>query len=112
MKVIAIVLLILGIGLCAVGAYGYFFSSDYEECRRQSSVTGEKLNEARAAQGTPREAALTEEARLEVDSEERLCRYWKQTQQSAMLLALGGFASISGSFLLLTISRKRLKAKG
>lgn len=107
MKIIAVILLVLGIGLSAVGAYGYLFSSDYEECQRQSSIAAEKLNEARAAQGTPREAALTEEARLEVDSEERLCRYWRQTQQSALLLGLGGFTAIIVSILLLVISRKR-----
>ena len=106
MKIIAVILLVLGIGLCAVGAYEYFFSADYEQCQRQSTTAAEKLNEARAAQGTPRETALTKEARLEVDSEERLCRYWKQTQQSALLLGLGGCGAIIVSVLLLVVSRK------
>jgi Flp pilus assembly protein TadB len=111
MKIIAVILLVLGIGLCAVGAYGYLFSSDYEQCQRQSALAAEKLKEARAAQGTPREAALIEEARLEVDSEQQLCRYWRQTQQSALLFGLGGVVAIIVSVLLLVISRKRQVVK-
>jgi hypothetical protein len=111
MKIIAVILLIVGIGLSAVGTYGFFFSADYEDCQRATSMAEEKLNEARAAQGTSREAALTEEARIEVDSEERLCRNARWTWQSALLLGLGGLTAIIVSVLLLVISRKRGKLK-
>ena len=50
MKIGAVILLVLGIGLSAVGAYGYFLSSDYVRCTTQSSIAKEKLNEASAAQ--------------------------------------------------------------
>ena len=107
MKIIAIILLVAGIGLSAVGAYGYFFSEDYELCKRNSSIAEQRLNEARAAQGTPREAALLEEARLEVDSAEWACRNARRTQQWTMLVGLGGIAAIIVSVALLVISRKR-----
>jgi hypothetical protein len=73
MKIIAVVLLVLGIALSALGA-GFLFSSDYERCQRLNSDAEQRLSEASAAQGTPREGQLMEEARLEVDSAERACR--------------------------------------
>lgn len=106
MKIIAVILLVLGIGLSALGA-GFFFSSDNEVCQSYNSAADEKLKEASAAQGTPREAALVEEARLEVDSAERACRNARRTQQSAMLTAPGGLAAIIVSIVLLVVSRKR-----
>jgi hypothetical protein len=106
-KVIAVVLLLVGIGLSALGAYEYFFSGDQERCQRFNSLAEEKLNEARAAQGTPREAALMEEARVESAGAEAACRNARQTQQRAMLIGLGGLASIIVSVVLLVVSRKR-----
>ncbi len=110
MKIVAVTLLVLGIGLTVLGA-GYFFSSDSELCQRYDSAAKEKLAEAQAAQGTPREAKLMEEARPEVDSAERACRNARRTQQSAMLAGPGGFAAIIVSVLLLVISIKRGKPK-
>ena len=108
MKIIAVILLVLGLGLSALGA-GFFFSADYEDCQRATAIAQEKLTEARAAEGTPREAELIKEARLEVDSQEYSCRNAKRTQQSAMLAGPGGFAAIIASAVLLVFSRKRRK---
>jgi hypothetical protein len=108
MKIIAVIVLVLGIGLTALGA-GFFFSADYEDCKRATAMAEEKLNEARAAEGTPREAELIKEARLEVDSQEFSCRNAKRTQQSALLAGPGGLAAIVVSVVLLVISRKRRK---
>ena len=69
MKIVAVILLILGIGLTVLGA-GYLFSSDGEVCQKYDAAAKEKLAEAQAAQGTPKEKALMEEARMEVDSAE------------------------------------------
>lgn len=109
MKIIAVVLLVLGIGLGALGA-GFFLSSDYERCQRLNSDAEQRLSEARAARGTPTESQLMEEARLEVDSAERACRNAKRTQQSAMLAGPGGVTAIIVSVMLLVISRKRRKS--
>jgi hypothetical protein len=106
MKIIGVILLVVGIGLSALGGYGYFFSDDYEQCRRASSMAEEKLNEARAAQGTSREAALIKEARMEVDSQEFFCRNAKRTEQGTMLAGLGGLAAIIVSIVVLVIRRK------
>lgn len=108
MKIIAVILLIVGLGLSALGGYGYFFSADYERCDRYNALAEEKLKEARAAQGTPREAATMEEARLEVDSATRACRDAKGTQQWTMLVGLGGITAVIVSVVLLVISRKRI----
>jgi len=108
MKIVAVILLVLGLGLSVLGA-GFFFSADYEHCKRATAMAEEKLKEARAAEGTPREAALIEEARLEVDSQEFSCRNARRTQQSAMLAGPGGIIAIIVSALLLVVSRKRRK---
>ena len=105
MKIIAVIVLVLGIGLSALGA-GFLLSSDDEVCQSYNRAAEEKLKEAESAQGTPREAELIEEARLEVDSAERACRNAKRTQQSAMLAGPGGLTAILVSIVLLVRSRK------
>lgn len=110
MKIIAVILLVLGIALSALGA-GLLFSSDYERCQRYNSEAERRLSEARAARGTPTEGQLMEEARLEVDSAERACRNAKRTQQSAMLTGPVGLTAIIVSVILLFISQKRGKRR-
>ena len=107
MKIIAVILLVVGIGLCALGSYAYFFSEDFTQCERATARAEQRLNEARAAQGTPREAEAISEARMEVNSQEFHCRNARGTQQMAMLMVLGGLAAIIVSVILLVISRKR-----
>ena len=106
MKIMAVILLVLGIGLTALGA-GLFFSADYENCKRDTATAEKKLNEARAAQGTAREAELMEEARIEVDSQESSCRNANRTTRSAMVAGPGGITTIIVSALLFVVSRKR-----
>jgi len=108
MKIIAVILLVPGIGLGVLAA-GLFFSPGSEVCQRYNSAAAEKLKEADAAQGAPREAAAIEEARLEVDSAERTCRNARDTRQSSMLAGPGGLAAIIGAVLLLVIPCKRGK---
>ena len=106
MKIVAVILLILGIGLTVLGA-GYLFSSDGEVCQRYDAAAKEKLAEAQAAQGTPKEKALMEEARMEVDSAERACRNARSTRQTGLLTGPGGLVAIVVAGVLLVFSRKR-----
>ena len=108
MKIMAVILLIIGFILSALGGYGYFFSEDEAQCQNATSRAAAKLNEARAAQGTAREAALTEDARMEVNSQEFWCRNFKRTRQQAMLVGGGGIVAVAVGIVLLFISRKRL----
>jgi len=110
MKIIAVIALVLGIGLSVLGA-GFLLSSDNGVCQSYNRAAEEKLKEADAAHGTPREAELMKEARMEVDSAERACRNAKRTQQSAMLAGPGGLTAIIVSVVLLVISRKRREPK-
>ena len=107
MKVIAVILFAVGLVLSSLSAYAYFFTADIQNCERSSALAEERLAEARAAMGTPREAALMQEVRLEVDSAERACRQSRQTRQSAMLAGLGGLVPVIVSIVLLLMSRKR-----
>jgi hypothetical protein len=108
MKIIAVIVLVLGIGLSVLGA-GFLLSSDNEVCQSYNRAAEEKLKEAEAARGTPSEGELIKEARMEVDSAERACRNATRTQQSAMLAGPGGLAAIVVSVGLLIFSRKRRK---
>ncbi len=107
MKIIAVILLVVGLGLSALGAYGYFFSGDQESCQSLRSEALELFNQALAAEGTPKGAALAEEARGVSGVADVACRNARQTQQSALLAGLGGLAAIIVSVVLLVISRKR-----
>lgn len=110
MKLIAVIVLVLGIGLTVLGA-GFLLSSDNDVCQSYNRTAEEKLKEADAAHGTSREAELIKEARMEIDSAERACRNAKRTQQSAMLAGPGGLAAIGVSVLLLIIAGRRRKLK-
>ena len=46
MKIIAVILLVVGIGLSALGAYGYFFSGDQERCQSLRSEALELFNQS------------------------------------------------------------------
>lgn len=106
-KVIAVVLLLAGIGLGAISAYGYFFSEDQERCQGYRSEAVELFNKASAAEGTAREASLREEARSASAVADVACANARRTQQTMMLLGLGAIASIIVSVVLLVMARKR-----
>ena len=111
MKIIALVLLVVGIGLSALGAYGYFLNADQERCLSLRSEAVELFNKALAAEGTPRGAALTQEAREVSGVADVACSNARQTQQSALLAGLGGVTTVIVSVLLLVIARKRRQLK-
>jgi hypothetical protein len=106
-KIIAVVLLLVGVGLIALGAYSYFFSGDQERCLRYRREAVEQFDQARAAEGTARGAALAEEARGTSAVADVACRNASQTRQNAMLMGLGGVVSIIASAVLLAVSRRR-----
>ena len=107
MKIIAVVLLLAGLGLGALATYGYFFSDDYARCERYRSQAVSQLQQAQAAEGTARGAALLEEARGSSAVADVACRNASQTRQSAMLGIAGGLALIVVSLVLLFVGRKR-----
>ena len=107
MKIIAVILLVVGIGLSALGTYGYFFSEDQQHCLNLRSEAVELFKQAQAAEGTPKELALAEEAREVSGVADVACRNARQTQQSVLMLGLGGLAAIIVSVALLVISGKR-----
>ena len=106
MKITALILLIVGLGIGGFGAYGYFLSGDYDQCRRADAAAEEKLNAARAAHGTSEEAALIKEARMEADSQEFWCRNAKRTEQWTALTGLGGVVAIVIAGGVLGFARK------
>src|SRR5262245_4998062 len=106
-KIIAVILLVVGIGLSALGVYGYVFSEDHARCLESASRATELLAQSLAAKGTSREAELLEKYRSESAVEEMRCRYSRQTRRNGMSMGLGGLASIIASVALLVISRKR-----
>ena len=106
-KIIAVVLLVVGIGLSALFVYGYFFSEDNARCQRFRSEAVALSEQALAAEGTPRGTELAQEARIRSGVADTACRNAGQTQQRGMLMGLGGLASIIASVVLLVISRKR-----
>ena len=106
-KLIAVALLVVGIGLGAIGAYKYFFNEDQERCLRSTDRAIELFNQAAAATGTSRGRELLEEFSRENAVVEVTCRNASQTRRRAMLMGLGGVASIIISVVLLFISRKR-----
>ena len=107
MKVIAVILLLAGIGRGGLGVYGYYFSEDQARCDRYFAEAQRKVKAVEAAAGTPEEAALTAEAREELAVTETACGNAKQTRQNGMLMGLGGLISIIISVVLMIISRKR-----
>ncbi len=106
-KIIAVVLLVVGIGLGALGVYLYFLSEDNARCQRFRSEAVALYEQALAAEGTPRGAALAEDGRVKTGVADVACRYASRTRQNGMLTGLGGLASIIASVVLLVISRKR-----
>ena len=107
MKIIAVILLIVGLGCGALGAYGYLFSEDQGRCLSFRSEAEQLFKKALAAEGTPSGAALAKEAREVSEVADVACRNARQTQQSVLLAGLGGFTAIIVSLVLLIISRKR-----
>ena len=107
MKIIAVILLAVGIGLGGLGTYGYFFSEDRARCQTLRSEALALSEQALAAEGTPKGAALSQEARETSGVADVACKNASQTQQTVLMTGLGGIAAIIVSVVLLIISRKR-----
>lgn len=90
MKMVALILLVVGIGLSGTGVYLSYFIEEHATCPRYLSEAETKLSAAKAAAGTPREAALKEEASIAMAGAESVCSYAKQIKQNGMLMMLGG----------------------
>jgi hypothetical protein len=106
-KVVAVILLLVGIGLVGLSAFGFLFSEDRAQCNRLRAEAMQKLNEAIAAEGTPREAELLKDARTMSETADMICGYARQFYQKMTLAGLGGLVSIIVAIVLLVLSRKR-----
>lgn len=106
-KIITFVLLIVGLGLGTLAVYGYFLSAEHARCRRLNTAAQVKIDELKAAQGTPKAIELWPKAREESDFAELVCRNALQRKQSAIFMALGGGAAVVLGGVLLISSRKR-----
>lgn len=105
-KIVAIILLVVGIGLIGIGVYLSYFIEEQTTCSRYLSDAERKSSAAKAAAGTPGEAALKEEASIAMSGAESVCSYAKQSKQNGMLMMLGGLISIIASVVLLIFSRR------
>ncbi len=108
-KVVAVILLVVGIGLIGTGVYLSYFIDEQTTCARYLSEAERKLTAAKAAAGTPAEKALKEEASIAMSGAESVCSYAKQSKQNGMLMMLGGLISIIASVALLIVSRRASK---
>ena len=108
-KLVAVILLVAGIGLIGTGVYLSYFIEEQTTCPRYLSDAERKSSAAKAAAGTPREAALKEEASIAIAGAESVCSYARQSKQNGMFMMLGGVISIIASVVLLIFSRRASK---
>lgn len=105
-KLVAVILLVVAIGLIGTGGYLSYFIEEQTTCPRYLSDAERKLTTAKAAAGSPQEAAAKEDASVAMAGAESVCGYAKQSKQNGMFLMLGGLISIAASFVLLKFSRR------
>jgi hypothetical protein len=105
-KIVAVILLVAGIGLAGMGIYQSYFIEEQATCGKYLSDAKSKSNLAQAAAGTPKEAALKEEASIAMSGAESVCGYARQSRQTGMLMLSGGLISIIVSVVLLVVSRR------
>lgn len=107
MKIIAILLLVAGIGLGGGGLYLYSFAPEHKDCATYAANARTKSIAAQAAAGTPRAEALRSEASDALAGAESVCEYSRHSRQNGMLMGIGGMLSIVISIGLLFASRKK-----
>jgi hypothetical protein len=110
-KIIAVILLVAGIGLSGAGVYLSYFIGAHTECETYLSEAKRKESAVQAAAGTPGEKALKEDASIAQAGAESVCLYSRQCKQNGMLIGIGGLISIIISVVLLTASRKASKQR-
>lgn len=108
-KIVAVILLVVGIGLIGTGIYLSYFIEEQTTCSRYLSEAERKSSAAKAAAGTPGEAALKEEANIAMSGAESVCGYARQSKQNGMLMMVGGLIAIVVSIALLIFSRRAIK---
>jgi hypothetical protein len=108
-KIIAVILLAVGVGLVGAGAYLSYFIEEQATCGRYRADAERKSIAATAAAGTPKEAALKEEAGIATSGAEGVCGYARQSKQNGMLMMSGGLVSILASVALLIFARQASK---
>jgi hypothetical protein len=110
LKIVATLLLVGGIALSALAAYGLLYNEDLANANRYAAEQSKLLAEAFSAKGTPRERALMKEYEDGKGVTELARTHARRTTQSAMLGAGGGLALIVVSVVMLIVSRKRTRA--
>lgn len=108
LKIIAMLLLVVGIALAGLSAYAFFNNEDQASAEQYAGEQQKLLAEAFRAKGTPRERELMREYEEGKDVTELAWKHARQTSQTIMLLAGGGLALIVVSLII--ISRKRTSA--
>ncbi len=88
------------------GAYLSYFIEEQTACDRYHADAERKSIAATGAVGTPKEAALKEEASIAMSAEESVCDYARQSKQNGMLMMLGGLISLIASVALLILPRR------
>jgi Tfp pilus assembly protein PilV len=104
-RIIAMLLLVVGIALTGLSAYGYFYSEDKSHALQLESEQAKLLAEAFRAKGTPRERELMKEYEEGKGVTELARQHARQTSQTIMLAAGGGLVLMAVSLIIL--SRKR-----
>jgi hypothetical protein len=109
MKVVAVILLVAGIGLGGFGVWQYYLRETQSLCRVKTAGAMRKLIAARAAAGTPQAKQLTEDANTAVVGAQSECEFARSCKQDGMLLGSGALVSIIISIVLLIVSRRASK---
>jgi uncharacterized membrane protein len=100
-KIVAVILLVAGFGLIATGVYLSYFIEEQTTCGRYLSDAERKLSAAKAAAGTPGEAALKSDASDALAGAQTVCQIARQSKQNGMLMMVSGLISIIASVALL-----------
>jgi Flp pilus assembly protein TadB len=106
MKIVAVILLVVGIGLIATGAYLSYFIEEQTTCARYLSDAERKSSAAKAAAGTPQEETLRSDASDAMAGAQTVCQIARQSKQNGMWMMSGGLISSIASVALLIFSRR------
>ena len=108
LKIIAVLLLVVGIALTGLSAYSYFNNEDKARAESYTAEQEKLLVEAHRAEGTPRERELMREYEEGKGVTELAWENARRTSRTTMLGAAGGLALMIVSLVI--ISRKRTGA--
>lgn len=106
LRIIAILIAIAGMGLGALGAYGYLNNEDQARANGYAAEQDRLLAEAARNQGTPKERELMKEYEEGKGVTDMARNHARQTTQTAMLALGGGVVLIVVSLIILMVSKK------